>query len=73
MSFIQQTAEQSVINLMKELATKSNNNLKDTNELSHFEAIDQMDDGTKLKLVIEINKHTGIACFDFTGTGILLT
>jgi len=69
MSYIQQTAEQSVISLMKELATKSNNNLLDTNELSYFEAIDQMDDGTKIKLNIQINKQTGMTCFDFTGTG----
>lgn len=68
MSYIQQTAEQSVRILMKEMSLKSNS--LDTQDLSHFKATDSMDDNTKINLSITVNKNTGDAIFDFTGTGL---
>ena len=67
MFYIQQTAEQSVRNLMKEMSIKSKN--EDNDELSYFKAQDSMDDNTKINLSVTIHKSTGNAIFDFTGTG----
>lgn len=38
-------------------------------EIDQVTAEDFLDDGTKIKLTIEINRQTGGAIFDFTGTG----
>ena len=60
MHFIQHNAEISVRNMLKEFA-------KDHGRTS--EAIDYMDDGTPIQLVVDIDPETGSANFDFTGTG----
>jgi len=60
MYFIQNNAEKSVRNMLKEFAERHG---------SHVEAIDHMDDGTPIKLKIDIDDSTGDAVFDFTGTG----
>ncbi len=60
MNFIQQNAELSVRNMLKEFAKKNG---------SRTEAVDYMDDGTPIQLTIEIDENTGSATFDFTGTG----
>jgi 5-oxoprolinase (ATP-hydrolysing) len=39
------------------------------NEIDTVTAEDFLDDGTKIKLTIEINRQTGTAIFDFNGTG----
>ncbi len=68
MSYIQQTAEKSVRNLLKEMSMKSNDSFNNE-EFSYFKANDSMDDNTKINLFITVNKKTGNAIFDFTGTG----
>ena len=60
MGFIQHNAETSVRAMLKSFA-KSNG--------SRAEAIDHMDDGTAIKLTIDIDEESGSAIFDFTGTG----
>lgn len=60
MHFIQHNAELSVRNMLKEFAR---------NHGSRADAVDYMDDGTPIKLTIDIDKETGSATFDFTGTG----
>lgn len=57
---IQRTAELAVRNLLKEMYHRYNGR--------PLEALDFMDDGTPIKLVITIEKD-GSAVFDFTGTG----
>lgn len=61
MNHIQQNAELEVKDLMKKVALE-----RKTNILS---ACDIMDDGTIIKLKIEIDTNTGNCVFDFTGTG----
>ena len=60
MSFIQKNAEMSVRNMLKDFASKHG---------TKVEAVDYMDDGSPIRLAIEINGETGDAVFDFTGTG----
>lgn len=60
MKFIQQNAEVSVRSMLKDFA-------KEHGSTAH--AIDHMDDGTPIELTITIDKDTGDAVFDFTGTG----
>lgn len=38
-------------------------------EVDTVTAEDFLDDGTKIRLSVEINRKTGSAVFDFTGTG----
>jgi 5-oxoprolinase (ATP-hydrolysing) len=61
MMFIQHNAEVSVRNMLKEFAARHG-----TNKVS---AVDYMDDGSPIKLSIDIDTETGSAVFDFTGTG----
>jgi 5-oxoprolinase (ATP-hydrolysing) len=61
MMFIQHNAEVSVRNMLKEFAVRHG-----TNKVS---AVDYMDDGSPIKLSIDIDTETGSAVFDFTGTG----
>jgi 5-oxoprolinase (ATP-hydrolysing) len=60
MIFIQENAELSVRNMLKDFAAKHGTTAS---------AIDHMDDGSPICLAIEINPVTGSAVFDFTGTG----
>ena len=60
MHFIQDNAELSVRAMLKDFARENG---------SRSEAIDYMDDGTPIKLTIDIDEETGSAMFDFTGTG----
>ncbi len=60
MKFIQHNAELSVRAMLKEFAAKHG---------PRAEAIDHMDDGTPIKLSIDIDEDTGNATFDFSGTG----
>lgn len=60
MKFIQTNAELSVRNMLKDFAKQHG---------CRAEAIDYMDDGTPIKLTIDIDEGTGSAMFDFTGTG----
>jgi 5-oxoprolinase (ATP-hydrolysing) len=60
MNFIQKNAENSVRHMLKDFARENG---------SHVEALDHMDDGTPIKLRIDIDESTGDAVFDFTGTG----
>lgn len=60
MYFIQHNAELSVRNMLKDFAKEHG---------TRSTAIDFMDDGTPIKLVVDIDPETGSANFDFTGTG----
>lgn len=59
---IQENAELSVRNLLKQVSSK----LKAKEDLT---AVDYMDDGSPIKLRISIDAEEGTAVFDFTGTG----
>lgn len=60
MNFIQKNAEQTVRVMLKDFAATNGGKVS---------AIDHMDDGSPIKLSIEIDPETGSAIFDFTGTG----
>eukprot|EP00978_Attheya_sp_CCMP212_P003417 scaffold7033_cov40-Attheya_sp.AAC.1 len=60
MKFIQKNAEVAVRGMLKDFATTHG---------SKVHAIDYMDDGSPIALTITIDKITGGAVFDFTGTG----
>lgn len=60
MYFIQHNAETAVRKMLKRFA--SAHGIRAT-------AIDHLDDGTPIQLVIDIDSRTGGACFDFEGTG----
>mmetsp|Transcript_27108 Transcript_27108/g.59295 ORF Transcript_27108/g.59295 Transcript_27108/m.59295 type:complete len:1400 (+) Transcript_27108:291-4490(+) len=60
MRFIQHNAESSVREMLKSFSAEHG---------SRAHAIDYMDDGTPIELTIDIDKDTGSARFDFTGTG----
>ena len=61
MRHIQKNAENCVRNLLKEISRKFNQ--------SELSAEDYMDDGTAIKLKINIDARVGEATFDFEGTG----
>ncbi|KAK3717959.1 hypothetical protein LTR37_005385 [Vermiconidia calcicola] len=58
---IQDNAEQSVKNLLKDVAKRF--------EGRDLSAVDFMDDGSPIKLKVTIDAEEGSAVFDFTGTG----
>jgi len=58
---IQSTAETAVRNLLRDLHSCFDG--------QPLEAVDYMDDGTPIRLKIQIDKATGSATFDFEGTG----
>jgi 5-oxoprolinase (ATP-hydrolysing) len=60
MHFIQTNAEISVRKMLKEFAETHG---------TTAHALDHMDDGSPIELTVTINKDTGGAVFDFTGTG----
>jgi 5-oxoprolinase (ATP-hydrolysing) len=60
MNFIQNNAEQTVRVMLKDFAATNGGKVS---------AVDHMDDGSPIKLSIEIDPKTGSAIFDFTGTG----
>ena len=59
MKFIQNTASEAVSTMLVQKAKK----LGDC-----FEAVDRMDDGSKIQLKITVDQTTGTGVFDFTGT-----
>jgi 5-oxoprolinase (ATP-hydrolysing) len=65
MQYIQENAEIAVRDMLKEIAAKA---LADTGT-TRLGAEDFMDDGTRIKVSIDIDKANGSATFDFTGTG----
>ena len=62
MRFIQENAEHAVRDMLKRIASGPSG--------TRISASDFLDDGTEIKLSIEIDGKTGEAVFDFTGTGI---
>jgi 5-oxoprolinase (ATP-hydrolysing) len=60
MDAIMMTAERAVRDLLKKIHKRF--------EGKPLEAVDWLDDGTVLKLKIDINGEDGSAIFDFTGT-----
>ncbi|KAL7079948.1 hypothetical protein ACQ4LE_000183 [Meloidogyne hapla] len=68
MSHIQQNAELAVRQLIKNVAVSIGGSSE--NKILRKVAEDKMDDGTPIKLALEINKETGDVLFDFTGTGL---
>lgn len=67
MQGIQDNAEQSVRQLLRGVGEKFGNQEQHNNTVLCAE--DQIDDGTEVKLEINIDRNTGDAIFDFTGTG----
>ncbi|XP_057214169.1 5-oxoprolinase isoform X1 [Triplophysa rosa] len=65
MGYIQSNAELAVRDMLKDFARRR----QDTGSLE-VEAEDQMDDGTPIRLKVQINEQQGSAVFDFTGTGV---
>ncbi|PAV60150.1 hypothetical protein WR25_18508 isoform F [Diploscapter pachys] len=65
MQHIRTTAEDAVKAMLKEVGTK----IKEETGSSRMEAVDCMDDGTDIKLKIDIDVEQENATFDFTGTG----
>uniref|UniRef100_A0A8C1LXL8 5-oxoprolinase, ATP-hydrolysing n=1 Tax=Cyprinus carpio TaxID=7962 RepID=A0A8C1LXL8_CYPCA len=64
MGYIQSNAELSVRDMLKDFARRRR---QETSSLE-VEAEDQMDDGTRIRLKVQIDEQ-GSAVFDFTGTG----
>ncbi len=60
MHFIQHNAETAVRQMLQRFASTHGDRAM---------AIDHLDDGTPIQLVIDIDQSTGSACFDFEGTG----
>ncbi|TPX35072.1 hypothetical protein SmJEL517_g02480 [Synchytrium microbalum] len=60
MQHIRENAELAVRELLRDVAKKHG---------THLESEDYMDDGTRIKLNVDIDPKTGGATFDFTGTG----
>ncbi|KAG7488428.1 hypothetical protein MATL_G00033850 [Megalops atlanticus] len=65
MGYIQSNAELAVRDMLKEFARRR----RQQRGSLEVEAEDQMDDGTQIKLRIQINEEEGSAVFDFSGTG----
>lgn len=61
MQEIQGVSELAVRSLLKRIAKQNHGNA--------LEAVDHMDDGTPIRLKVDIDQGTGQATFDFTGTG----
>lgn len=64
MTHIQNCAEQSVREMLREFSLQLG-----LREIDSVEAEDYLDDGSTIKLRIEIDRSSGSAVFDFTGTG----
>ncbi|XP_029101963.1 5-oxoprolinase isoform X2 [Scleropages formosus] len=65
MGYIQSNAEMAVRDMLKEFARRQ----RQLTGLLEVEAEDHMDDGTPIRLRVQINEAEGSAVFDFTGTG----
>ena len=61
MNHIRRNAGDAISGYLKQVAKKLGPTLK---------ASDFMDDGTEIKLLVQIDESTGEACFDFAGTGV---
>lgn len=67
MKYIQDNAEMSVREMLKELSIQKN-----LDEVGSVSAIDYMDDGTPIKLKLTIDRRDGSALFDFEVRFIML-
>ncbi|XP_033115374.1 5-oxoprolinase-like [Anneissia japonica] len=65
MKHIQNTAEVAISDMMRQIGRQTQQHTGQT----RLSAIDHMDDGTPLKLTVDINIDQGTAVFDFAGTG----
>ncbi|KAJ3580729.1 hypothetical protein NHX12_034213, partial [Muraenolepis orangiensis] len=65
MGYIQSNAELAVRDMLKEFASKR----RQQAGCLEVESEDFMDDGTPIRLRVQINEEEGSAVFDFTGTG----
>ncbi|CAD7012331.1 unnamed protein product [Ceratitis capitata] len=65
MNYIQQNAEVAVRDMLKEIAQ----NVLKRNGTTTLEAVEYMDDGSPIKLRVEIDPEKGNALCDFTGSG----
>jgi len=64
MGHVRQHAEQAVRHCLIQLS-----DIKGLKEQDKIQAIDYLDDGSAIKLTISIDRKSGCATFDFTGTG----
>ncbi|MEQ2254235.1 hypothetical protein ILYODFUR_001632 [Ilyodon furcidens] len=67
MGYIQSNAELAVRDMLREFAQRRRQQKTGSLEV---ESEDFMDDGTPIRLRVQINEEEGSAVFDFTGTGI---
>jgi len=67
MKYIQDNAEMSVREMLKELSIQKN-----LDEVDSVSAVDYMDDGTPIKLKLTIDRRDGSALFDFEVRFIML-
>lgn len=65
MNFIQDTAEESVRNMLRTIVRDSGNPM---DQLFEVDSIDYMDDESQIQLKMTINPQEGTAIFDFEGT-----
>ncbi|XP_058262915.1 5-oxoprolinase isoform X1 [Hemibagrus wyckioides] len=65
MGYIQSNAELAVRDMLREFARQR----REQSGSLDVEAEDQMDDGTPIKLRVQINEQEGSAVFDFSGSG----
>ncbi|KAK3559078.1 hypothetical protein QTP86_002994 [Hemibagrus guttatus] len=65
MGYIQSNAELAVRDMLREFAHRR----REQSSSLDVEAEDQMDDGTPIKLRVQINEQEGSAVFDFSGSG----
>ena len=61
MQYIRENAETAVRNLLKTIVKER--------KVQHLEAEDHMDDGSPIRLRVDLDGESGSAVFDFTGTG----
>jgi len=65
MHHVQNSAEQAVRDMLKEISLKY-----DLKPIDTLHATDYMDDGSPITLALTINRENGSATFDFSGTGL---
>ncbi len=68
MEEVQQNCELAVRKVLKEIGRKKLTELGENNNVVQLNAVDFMDDGSRIQLAISIDVDSGSATFDFSGT-----
>ncbi|XP_077975283.1 5-oxoprolinase-like isoform X1 [Styela clava] len=72
MKHIQENAEVAVRDMLKDIAQKNKEKYNSSTGLTTLESEDFLDDGSCIKLKIELDGGKGTALIDFTGTGSMV-